>query len=269
MGALDAGDLATPEAFERAPVTLVWGWYEWRRMKVLQSQPNHLALARLAARGPQVTVITQNVDDLHERAGAARCITRMAACMRRAASSAAVLTASGRRSPRTRRWPPPGAARLRSLWRRFRPGVVWFGEMLPEDAWRAATEAIAHCEVMITIGTSGWSSHQACPGWPRAGQAGDPDQPTATEHDDCAAGGAAREGGRGLAGAARTASERQPAALAKGARNPAMAGHRACRRELRGPTFAQHAAAAHLVALDRFEQGLKLPRRSRRRPFAG
>ena len=66
----DASDLATPEAFERDPA-LVWGWYEWRRMKVLQSQPNpgHLALAQLAARGLQVTVITQNVDDLHERAG--------------------------------------------------------------------------------------------------------------------------------------------------------------------------------------------------------
>src|SRR5690606_27993234 len=66
----DPADLATPDAFRRDPA-LVWGWYEWRRMKVLQAQPNpaHLAIATLAERVPTLTLVTQNVDALHERAG--------------------------------------------------------------------------------------------------------------------------------------------------------------------------------------------------------
>ncbi len=66
----DAAQLATPSAFQRDPA-LVWGWYEWRRATVLAAQPNagHRALAAMADRVPQFTLITQNVDDLHERAG--------------------------------------------------------------------------------------------------------------------------------------------------------------------------------------------------------
>ena len=66
----NAEELDTPDAF-RKERELVWGWYEWRRMKVLRAQPNaaHLAIAALAQHVPDLTVITQNVDDLHERAG--------------------------------------------------------------------------------------------------------------------------------------------------------------------------------------------------------
>lgn len=66
----DPARLATPQAFREDPA-LVWGWYEWRRMKVLQARPSpaHLAIAELARRVPRLTLITQNVDDLHERAG--------------------------------------------------------------------------------------------------------------------------------------------------------------------------------------------------------
>ncbi len=66
----DAEDLATPQAYRRDK-ELVWGWYEWRRMKVLLSKPNpgHVAIARLGEAVPEFTLITQNVDDLHERAG--------------------------------------------------------------------------------------------------------------------------------------------------------------------------------------------------------
>ena len=66
----DAKELATPDAFRRNPA-LVWGWYEWRRMKILRAQPNsgHLAIASLEEWVPRLTLITQNVDDLHERAG--------------------------------------------------------------------------------------------------------------------------------------------------------------------------------------------------------
>ncbi|GGD09100.1 Sir2 family NAD-dependent protein deacetylase [Halopseudomonas salina] len=66
----DPMDLATPEAFDRDPA-LVWGWYEWRRRQLRITQPNpaHAVIAGLAERVPRLTLITQNVDDLHERAG--------------------------------------------------------------------------------------------------------------------------------------------------------------------------------------------------------
>src|SRR5689334_21321497 len=66
----DAGSLATPEAF-RADPALVWGWYEWRRTAATRARPNpaHTAIAAIEARRPGTVVVTQNVDDLHERAG--------------------------------------------------------------------------------------------------------------------------------------------------------------------------------------------------------
>ena len=66
----DPAALATAQAFRNDPA-LVWGWYEWRRAKVLGAQPNaaHRAIAALARRVPMLTVVTQNVDDLLERAG--------------------------------------------------------------------------------------------------------------------------------------------------------------------------------------------------------
>ena len=71
----DAEQLATPEAFERDPA-LGGGWYEWRRRQVARAQPNpaHRALARLEVARPGSLVVTQNVDDLHERAGGRRVV---------------------------------------------------------------------------------------------------------------------------------------------------------------------------------------------------
>lgn len=62
----DPGELATADAFRRDPA-LVWGWYEWRRMKVLQARPNpaHMAIAELAGHVPQLTLITQNLSLIH------------------------------------------------------------------------------------------------------------------------------------------------------------------------------------------------------------
>jgi len=66
----DPRDLETAKAFRENP-SLVWGWYLWRRQRVAQAEPNagHLAVSRMASSQRQVSVITQNVDDLHERAG--------------------------------------------------------------------------------------------------------------------------------------------------------------------------------------------------------
>ena len=153
----DAMALATPEAFQRDP-ELVWGWYEWRRMKVLRSQPNagHVALAELAKRVPKLTLITQNVDDLHERAGnhevlhlhgslhAPRCF----ACDRPAVFEPGIPD----EPEGGRRLTPPACSHCGGP---IRPGVVWFNEVLPDDVWRAAEQAVRQCDVLLTIGTSG------------------------------------------------------------------------------------------------------------------
>ncbi len=186
----DATELATPQAFERDPA-LVWGWYEWRRMKVLQSQPNpgHISLAQLAVRGVAVTVATQNVDDLHERAGS-RAVHHLHGSLHAPRCfECGARHSFGPQIPAEpeggRRLDPPRCTRCGGL---IRPGVVWFGEMLPEDAWQAATEAILNCDVMIIIGTSGLVYPAAgLPGL--AANRGKPViqiNPAPTDHDDCA-----------------------------------------------------------------------------------
>lgn len=153
----DAAELATPAAFLRDRA-LVWGWYEWRRMRVLRAQPNpaHLAIAALADRVPRFTLITQNVDDLHERAGsrevlhlhgslhAPRCFDCEAPY---ALPPGVPAEPEGGRRLAPPRCPRCGAA--------VRPGVVWFGEALPADAWQAARDAVAACDLLLTAGTSG------------------------------------------------------------------------------------------------------------------
>ena len=155
----DAERLATPEAFTRDP-DLVWGWYEWRRLKVQQAQPNaaHLAIAELAARLPDVTVITQNVDDLHERAGLDKLIhlhgslhaPRCSACGR--AFSLPPDAPDASEPEEGRRLPPPHCPACNGL---IRPGVVWFGEALPRQAFDAAIAAVEQCDLLLSIGTSG------------------------------------------------------------------------------------------------------------------
>ncbi|OPK07422.1 NAD-dependent deacylase [Pseudomonas sp. VI4.1] len=153
----DPAQLATPEAF-RADPSLCWGWYEWRRNRVIQAQPNgaHRAIAELSKHVPKLTMITQNVDDLHERAGSQdvihlhgslhspRCIDCGLAFTLPLTSDA--LPEDGRRIE------PPRCCVCNGY---VRPGVVWFGEMLPEDAWTAGLAAAEDCDVFLSIGTSG------------------------------------------------------------------------------------------------------------------
>ena len=153
----DAASLATPEAF-RADPELVWGWYEWRRMKVLQAQPNagHRAIEALAGKVPRLTLITQNVDDLHERAGSQNVIhlhgslhaPRCFDC----GECPAMPLAMPDEPEGGRRLPPP---RCPACGGPLRPGVVWFGESLPAEALAAAFEAAETCDLLISVGTSG------------------------------------------------------------------------------------------------------------------
>ncbi|AGL15944.1 NAD-dependent deacylase [Actinoplanes sp. N902-109] len=152
----DAQALATPQAWAADP-DLVWGWYEWRRTVVGRARPNaaHRAIAAIEAAKPGTVVVTQNVDDLHEQAGSPAPIhlhgsltaPRCARCgTPRPPDGPADEPAEGRRLT------PPVCERCGGA---VRPGVVWFGEALPEAALTAAAEAAASCDLLLTIGTSG------------------------------------------------------------------------------------------------------------------
>jgi NAD-dependent deacetylase len=142
-------DLATPGAFERDP-QLVWNWYEWRRGLVRGASPNeaHRALARLAGRHPPLTLITQNVDGLHQRAGSPSVIEFHGNLFVDRCSRAGCHSQPCAEEPRTA---PPNCPRCG---RRMRPGVVWFGESIPESALAAALQALESCDVFLSLGTS-------------------------------------------------------------------------------------------------------------------
>jgi len=142
----DPHQLATPEAFEENP-QLIWQWYRWRRELVAAASPNpgHLALARLPEYVSRFTLVTQNVDGLHQRAGskdvvefhgnlfADRCYAE--GCVIEHDQQAAVPVC-----------PRCGA--------HLRPGVVWFGEAIPEEALNASFAAAEDCDVFLSVGTS-------------------------------------------------------------------------------------------------------------------
>ncbi|MFL6665397.1 MAG: SIR2 family NAD-dependent protein deacylase [Rhizobacter sp.] len=158
----DPMTLASEDGF-RADPTLVWDWYAERRAGVRAAQPNagHRALADFArSHAGRVTIVTQNVDDLHQRAGSAGVIRLhgdiledrwLQPCPQGLGCAAAQAT-PGR---------PPQCGRCGNF---VRPGVVWFGEMLPPAALAAAQDAAGHCAVMLVVGTSGAV-------WPAAGLA--------------------------------------------------------------------------------------------------
>jgi NAD-dependent deacetylase len=144
----DPMSLATPEAFEENPA-LVWEFYNWRRDVVRRAQPNpaHRTLAELERRVPSLTLITQNVDRLHQRAGSRNILelhgnlheVRCTRCERTFDRSDEVL-------PPLPRCPDCGAL--------ARPSVVWFGEPLPYSVLVSAEEASRSAELLLVIGTS-------------------------------------------------------------------------------------------------------------------
>ncbi|MBE2198783.1 MAG: NAD-dependent deacylase [Anaerolinea sp.] len=144
----DPQELATPQAFQRSP-KLVWEWYEWRRGLVAQAQPNpgHYALAQLEQLVPTVTLITQNVDGLHQRAGSRNPIELHGNIMRTKCFAEDKIVTSWAETGDV----PPRCPRCGSL---LRPDVVWFGESLPYAALQEAQQAARTCDVFLTIGTS-------------------------------------------------------------------------------------------------------------------
>lgn len=146
----DPHDLATPQAFEQNP-NLVMDWYRWRKQLVSGAAPNpgHTALAQLERLIPRFTLVTQNVDGLHEQAGS-RDIIELHGSLQRLRCSAAGCRFT------TREWPvETELAHCPECGNLLRPDVVWFGEMLPQDALQAALDAAHHCDIFFSVGTSG------------------------------------------------------------------------------------------------------------------
>ncbi len=142
-------DLANADAFRRDP-QLVWGWYEWRRDAVRAAGPNpaHDALVTLEARVPDFTLITQNVDGLHARAGSRNVIELHGNIMRSKCFGENTLVGDDAVDDGE---PPPKCPRCRGP---LRPDVVWFGESLSEQHLAAADRAARECDVFLVIGTS-------------------------------------------------------------------------------------------------------------------
>jgi NAD-dependent deacetylase len=159
----DAHALATPAGFDADP-PLVWGWYESRRQQVMRAQPNagHLALAQLQRQRPGWQVVTQNVDDLHERAALAVGAdagnvlhlhgSLFAARCHHCGQPHALPAGRSDVPAQDSRLPPP---RCSACGGPVRPGVVWFGEALPHAAWARAEAAVRGCGAMLVVGTSG------------------------------------------------------------------------------------------------------------------
>lgn len=149
--------LETARAFRKNP-TLVWGWYLWRRYQIAKAQPNaaHLALSELATSGRTISVITQNVDDLHERGGSvgvlhlhgSLAVPKCFACHRPAEipPPQPIFQAEGELVE------PPRCERCKG---KLRPGIVWYGEDLPSNVWKPAIALVKNCDVLISVGTSG------------------------------------------------------------------------------------------------------------------
>jgi len=140
-------DLATPEGFARNP-KFVWEWYEERRRGIAETRPNagHEALVKMERRASEFTLITQNVDGLHEAAGSKNVIRlhgdiwtlRCTKCGRERVS-------------REKLTDLPPYCECGGM---LRPGVVWFGEDLPPGAMERAADAVRQAQVLIVAGTS-------------------------------------------------------------------------------------------------------------------
>jgi len=146
----DPLSLATPEAFSADP-ELVWEFYNWRRDLVSRAEPNagHRTLAELAPRFSSLKIVTQNVDRLHQRAGSPHQdvievhgsldVVRCTGCGLSSDQAGVFL---------------PALPACESCGHLLRPGVVWFGESLPADAWLAAEATMREADVLLVVGTS-------------------------------------------------------------------------------------------------------------------
>jgi NAD-dependent deacetylase len=144
--------LATREGFVRDP-RLVWDWYDYRFGMVTAAQPNagHTAIAALESLYTQVTVVTQNIDGLHQAAGSTD-VVELHGSIRRYKCLDGGHDGYTRADFADQTEAPPRCPRCGSL---LRPDVVWFGEMLPVSALQRAYAVSERCDAMVVVGTSG------------------------------------------------------------------------------------------------------------------
>lgn len=143
-------DVATPEAFRRNP-ELVWRFYNARRATVRAARPNagHTALVDLEKRwGERFTLVTQNVDGLHQAAGSRRVLELHGSLAR------VRCTGCKKELDDCLDEELPDLPRCDGCGHLLRPAVVWFHEMLPEDVWRDAARAVTESNCFLMVGTS-------------------------------------------------------------------------------------------------------------------
>ncbi len=142
-------ELANFDAFMKNP-QMVWEWYQYRRKIVEEVQPNpgHAALVELEKWVPSLVVITQNVDNLHQRAGSRHVIELHGNILRNQCLECGKIVTEKELDF------SDGVPRCPHCGGMLRPDVVWFGEMLPEEALRQAYEAAETCDVFFSVGTS-------------------------------------------------------------------------------------------------------------------
>lgn len=144
----DPHELATPEAFLRDP-ELIWKWYRWRRDLVARVKPNagHNALVDLASQVKGLTLITQNVDGLHQRAGSADVIEFHGNLFEyRCFAEGCIVTDPGDDISAIPTCPACGG--------NLRPGVVWFGEAIAANVLHDSMTAASACDLFFSVGTS-------------------------------------------------------------------------------------------------------------------
>lgn len=141
-------ELATPQAFEADPER-VWNWYAWRRELVRKALPNsgHKALAAMASKVETFTLVTQNVDSLHQRAGNTDVLELHGNILRSRCHATGKVV-----SDDTLTGAPPASPFAEGGL--VRPDVVWFGEALPEAILAAAVEASSKADIFFSVGTS-------------------------------------------------------------------------------------------------------------------
>ncbi|AKK04448.1 NAD-dependent protein deacetylase, SIR2 family [Corynebacterium mustelae] len=151
---VDPKAMASISAWHRDPDPM-WAWYLWRAHLASKAEPNagHMALARWAKLVPEFHVTTQNIDNLHERAGQ-KSVSHLHGSLfawrctdcGTAASDISLIDAP------VARLAPPSCEFCGGL---IRPGVVWFGEALPEDEWLVAQHWMMNADLVVIVGTSG------------------------------------------------------------------------------------------------------------------
>lgn len=149
-------DLVTPEAFDREPIA-VWRWHAWLQGLCFDAQPNtaHEVLAKLDAKYPDYLLITQNIDDLHERAGTRRMVKIHGDIMETRCLGNGHITRAYSPYDKDAMISRETLPRCTECGGLARPNVVWFGEMLPIEPLNVAWEFSGICDLFVIVGTSG------------------------------------------------------------------------------------------------------------------